>query len=75
MYVGRDLMELTMIAKSIWKNEELAYFNHCFQQTTPFLNSQGVSLRNEIIEEIESRDDFRHRNEADWQNGTQMSFD
>lgn len=75
MYVGRDLMELTMMPKSEWKNEELAHFNHCFQQTTPYLNTQGVSLRNEIVEEIESRGDFRHREEADWQNGTEITYD
>lgn len=75
MYVGRDLMELTMISKEEWKNEELAYFARCFQQVTPFLNSQGVTLRNEITEAIESRDDFRDRDEADWQNGTQLTFD
>lgn len=75
MYVGRDLMALTMISKNEWKNEELAYFSRCFQQITPFLNSQGVTLRNEITEEIESRTDFRHRDEADWQNGTQITFD
>ncbi|WEG12273.1 hypothetical protein PU629_19595 [Pullulanibacillus sp. KACC 23026] len=75
MYVGRDLMALTMVPKSEWTVDELAHFNHCFQQITPYLNSQGVSLRNEIVEEIESRDDFRHRDEADWQNGTQVNFD
>lgn len=75
MYVGRDLMELTMMSKKEWSVEELAHFSHCFQQITPFLNSQGVSLRNEITEEIESRQDFPHRHEADWQNGTHVTYD
>jgi hypothetical protein len=75
MYVGRDLMALTMISKRDWKDEELAYFSHCFQQVTPFLNSQGVTLRNEIAEEIEDRGGFFHRNEADYTSGTRISFD
>ncbi|HSU80352.1 MAG TPA: hypothetical protein VLK78_08035 [Candidatus Angelobacter sp.] len=75
MYVGRDLMALTMVSKSEWRDTELAYFNHCFQQVTPFLNSQGVTLRNEITEEIETRGGFFHRNEADWTNGTRISYD
>jgi hypothetical protein len=75
MYVGRDLMALTMISKKEWKDEELAYFGHCFQEITPFLNSQGVSLRNEIAEEITSRGGPYHRNEADYTSGTRLSYD
>ncbi len=75
MYVGRDLMALTMTSKKEWKNEELAYFANCFSEITPYLNSQGATLRNEIVEEIESREDFRHRDGADWQNGTKIVYD
>ncbi|MFL6558233.1 MAG: hypothetical protein ACJ8MO_19210, partial [Bacillus sp. (in: firmicutes)] len=38
MYVGRDMTELSMMAKSDWENSELAFFHHSFQQITPYLN-------------------------------------
>lgn len=75
MYVGRDLTELSMVSKETWKDSELAFFHHCFQQITPYLNSEGVTIRNEIAEEIGARHGLRHRDEADWQNGTQVHYD
>ncbi|HEO8422492.1 hypothetical protein [Niallia sp. FSL W8-0635] len=55
MYDGRDMTELAMMAKSDWKDNELAHFHHSLQQMTPYLNSEGVSIHREIIEEIEHR--------------------
>lgn len=75
MYVGRDLTELSMMSIKDWKESELAFFHRCFQQITPYLNSEGVTIRNDIIEEIEVRGGLRHRDSADWQNGTQVQFD
>lgn len=75
MYVGRDFTELSMISIKDWKESELAYFHKCLQQVTPYLNSEGVTIRNEIIEEIEDRGGLRHRDGADDQNGTQVHYD
>ncbi|MER2059544.1 MAG: hypothetical protein ABTA16_12025 [Niallia sp.] len=55
MYDGRDMTELAMMAKSDWKDNELADFHHSLQQMTPYLNSEGVSIHREIIKEIENR--------------------
>ncbi|MDX8362348.1 hypothetical protein [Cytobacillus sp. IB215316] len=55
MYTGRDLTELSMMAKTNWKNEELSFFHHSLQQITPYLNVEGQTIHREIIEEIESR--------------------
>ncbi|MEH7107620.1 hypothetical protein [Bacillus sp. JJ1764] len=55
MYNGRDMTELTMMAKSDWNNEELTFFHHALQQMTPYLNSEGQSIHRQIIEEIEHR--------------------
>jgi hypothetical protein len=55
MYEGRDMTELTMMAKSNWNDKELAYFHHALQQMTPYLNSEGQSIHRQIVEEIESR--------------------
>lgn len=64
MYNGRDMTELSMIAKSEWKDEELAFFHYSFQQIMPYLNSEGRSIHNEIIEEITKRGGARHFPEA-----------
>ncbi len=55
MYVGRDMTELTMVSKSEWKEDELAYFHHSLQQILPYLNAEGQSIYKEIVIEIESR--------------------
>jgi hypothetical protein len=74
MYVGRDMTELSMIPKSEWKDSELAFFHHSFQQITPYLNVEGQTIHREIIEEIEARGGLK-RNEADYTHGTHISFD
>ncbi|TYR79236.1 hypothetical protein FZC66_16615 [Priestia megaterium] len=74
MYVGRDMTALSMIAKSEWKDSELAYFHHSLQQMTPYLNAEGQSIHRKIIEEIESRGGL-HRNEADYTHGTSIAYD
>ncbi|WP_449539082.1 hypothetical protein [Ferdinandcohnia sp. Marseille-Q9671] len=74
MYVGRDMTHLSMLPKSEWKESELAFFHHSFQQIVPYLNAEGQSLHREIIQEIESRGGF-HRTEADYTHGTRLSYD
>ncbi|MEH6994092.1 hypothetical protein V7075_15470 [Neobacillus drentensis] len=55
MYTGRDMTELSMMSKADWNENELAFFHHSLQQIAPYLNSEGVTIHREIIEEIESR--------------------
>lgn len=55
MYGGRDMTELSMMAKSDWQNDELQFFHHSLQQIMPYLNSEGQTIYREIIEEIEQR--------------------
>ncbi|WP_419392828.1 hypothetical protein [Cytobacillus praedii] len=55
MYNGRDMTELSMIAKTDWKNDELAFFHHSFQQIVPYLNTEGQVIQREIVEEIQNR--------------------
>lgn len=74
MYVGRDITELTMIPKQQWTDEELAYFHRSFQQVTPYLNTEGASLRTEIIKEIENRGGL-YPHDADYTHGTETVFD
>ncbi len=74
MYVGRDLSELSMTPKTEWKDSELEYFHHSFQQITGYLNVEGNSMQKEIIKEIESRGGL-HRSEADWGHGTRPTYD
>ncbi|WP_088043500.1 hypothetical protein [Bacillus sp. EAC] len=74
MYVGRDLAELSMTSKTEWKDSELEYFHHSFQQITGYLNVEGNMIQKEIIKEIESRGGLQ-RNEADWNHGTRQTFD
>ncbi len=59
MYVGRDMTELTMVSKSEWKEDELAYFHHSLQQILPYLNAEGQSIYKEIVIEIESRGTYK----------------
>jgi hypothetical protein len=74
MYVGRDMTELSMMAKSDWKNSELAFFHHSLQQITPYLNVEGQTIHREIIEEIENRGGIK-RQEADYTHGTKTVYD
>ncbi|WP_339174247.1 cytosolic protein [Anoxybacillus sp. FSL W8-1294] len=74
MYVGRDLAALQMIPKQKWKDSELAFFHHVFQQVTPYLNAEGQTLHREMIEEIEARGGLQ-RNEATYTNGTRVFYE
>ncbi|MCY8935130.1 hypothetical protein [Bacillus atrophaeus] len=74
MYVGRDMGELSMISKKDWKNSELSYFHHAFQQIMPYLNEEGQSKYRELNQEIEARGGLK-RNEADYSHGTRISDD
>ncbi|ARB36266.1 hypothetical protein FC605_04650 [Bacillus subtilis] len=74
MYVGRDMSELNMVSKKDWKNSELAYFHHAFQQIMPYLNEEGQSKYRELTQEIEARGVMK-RNEADYSHGTRVSYD
>ena len=74
MYVGRDMTELSMIPKTEWKNSELAYFHHSFQQIAPYLNAEGQTIHREIIEEIEARGGLQ-KSEATYTQGTRQSYD
>ena len=74
MYVGRDMSELNMVSKKDWKNSELAYFHHAFQQIMPYLNEEGQSKYRELTQEIEARGGMK-RNEADYRHGTRVSYD
>jgi hypothetical protein len=55
MYNGRDMTELSMMAKTDWENDELAFFHHSFQQIVPYLNAEGQVIQKEIVEEIQNR--------------------
>lgn len=74
MYVGRDMTELTMVPKQQWTDEELAFFHHSLQQMTPYLNSEGTSIRNGIVKEIESRGGL-YPHDADYTHGTETVYD
>ncbi|PGZ65102.1 hypothetical protein COE58_00890 [Bacillus cereus] len=74
MYIGRDMTELTMVSKSEWKEDELAYFHHSLQQILPYLNAEGQSIYKEIVVEIESRGGLQE-GDASWTHGTKISYD
>lgn len=74
MFVGRDMTELSMMSKSEWKDSELAFYHHSFQQIMPYLNAEGQTIHREIIEEIENRGGLK-RQEADYTHGTRVSYD
>ena len=71
MYIGRDMTELTMVSKSEWKEDELAYFHHSLQQILPYLNAEGQSIYKEIVIEIESRGGLQE-GDASWTHGTKI---
>lgn len=74
MYVGRDMTELSMMSKTDWQNEELAFFHHSLQQMVPYLNSEGQTIHREIVKEIERRGGLKH-NEANYTHGTEVAYD
>ncbi|KGX88118.1 hypothetical protein [Pontibacillus litoralis] len=74
MYVGRDMTELSMIAKCDWNEDELAYFQHALSQILPYLNKEGVATLHEIIEEMDQRGGLYHK-EATWSSGTKPTYD
>ncbi len=74
MYVGRDMTELSMMSKTDWKDSELAFFHHSFQQVVPYLNVEGQSVHRQIVQEIERRGGFK-RHEADYTHGTEITYD
>ncbi|MCS0655788.1 MULTISPECIES: hypothetical protein [Bacillales] len=74
MFVGRDMTELSMMSKSDWKDSELAFYHHSFQQIMPYLNSEGQTIHREIVEEIENRGGLK-RQEADYTHGTRVSYE
>jgi hypothetical protein len=55
MYEGRDMTELSMMSKADWKESELTFYHHSFQQILPYLNAEGQSIYREILEEIYNR--------------------
>ncbi|MFY4776479.1 hypothetical protein [Metabacillus sp. RGM 3146] len=74
MYVGRDMTELSMISIKEWKDSELSYFHHSFQQIMPYLNTEGHTIYREVLEEISERGGLK-RNEADYTHGTVITSD
>ncbi|PYZ92418.1 cytosolic protein [Salipaludibacillus keqinensis] len=74
MYVGRDMTELSMTPKTDWTEKELAYFHHMFQQISPYLSVEGVTIHKEIVNEIINRNGLP-KMEADWTSGTRLQFD
>jgi hypothetical protein len=62
MYSGRDMTELSMMAKADWDNQELSFFHQSLQQIAPYLNSEGQTIHREIIEEIENRGGVKSMN-------------
>ncbi|CAH0347631.1 hypothetical protein [Bacillus sp. CECT 9360] len=74
MYVGRDMTELSMVARSEWEESELAYFHHSLQQMVPYLNQEGQTIHREIVKEIENRGGL-NRHEADYTHGSEVSYD
>ena len=55
MYIGRDMTELTMLLRNEWKEDEITFFHHSFQQIMPYLNVEGQTIYKEVVKEIESR--------------------
>lgn len=55
MYDRRDMTELSMMSKADWKESELTFYHHSFQQILPYLNAEGQTIYREILEEIFNR--------------------
>lgn len=74
MYVGRDMTELSMMSMQQWDDSELAYFHKSLQQMSPYLNIEGVTIRNDITREIEARGGL-DQEAATWTHGTTIQYD
>ncbi|MDQ0256896.1 hypothetical protein J2S74_004318 [Evansella vedderi] len=74
MYVGRDFTELSMISKKEWTDKELAYFHYNLQQMVPYLNSEGVTIHREIVNEMIDRGGLNHL-ESNGTSGSRIHFD
>jgi regulator of sigma D len=74
MYIGRDFSELSMTPKNEWKENELAYYHHSFQQIMNYLTAEGQTIYKEIIKEIEARGGLS-KNEGTWTSGTRIVYD
>jgi hypothetical protein len=74
MYVGRDLSALSMESKQEWKEKELGYFHYALSQSSPYLNTEGITLLREINEEIKRRGGLQQQ-EATWTSGTHPVID
>lgn len=55
MYDRRDMTELSMMSKADWKESELTFYHHSFQQILPYLNAEGQTIYREILKEIYNR--------------------
>lgn len=64
MYAGRDMTELSMMAKSDWSDDELGFFHHSLQQMVPYLNSEGQTVNREIVKEITRRGGLERSDEG-----------
>ncbi|WP_166245542.1 hypothetical protein [Paenibacillus turpanensis] len=51
----RTMQDLQDVLLEQWSKEELAEQHEAFSQLSPWLNSQGVSLHHQIIDEIKNR--------------------
>ncbi|MGP4060903.1 cytosolic protein [Halobacillus sp. H74] len=74
MYVGRDLSALSMESKQQWEEKELGYFHYALSQSSPYLNSEGITLLREINNEIKRRGGLQTQ-EATWSHGTHPVID
>ncbi len=52
---SRKLEELSIIKTEQWSAEELAFYHRVMSDLSPWLNSQGNHIHNQIITEIEHR--------------------
>jgi hypothetical protein len=52
----RLLQELTDVDLKHWSEEELREYHYVFSDVSPWLNSQGVSLHHQMINELMERD-------------------
>lgn len=59
MYRGRTLDELTGVPVPQWELNELTWHHLAMSQMSPLMNSQGVSLHHQIIQEIERRGELQ----------------
>jgi len=52
----RLLQELTAVELKDWTQEELREYHYVLSDVSPWLNSQGVSLHHQVINELMERD-------------------